>query len=193
MNNWKANSFHDARLALICATLWVVGLWVGGYPNEEWVGVAIIAYLSLWLSRWAFTKIIVFSLRRLRDYALSLADKLGVEVEDEDMEVSQMSDDVRAILAVFLGGVTLSIIGLSVVATALAVEWSGMTSLGTTCFVIGLATLAVGLTPLVSFLAWLLRLFGKAEARSNKLTSQVIRIERVETTLTSNPILNAAA
>ena len=135
-------SLRDAPLALVHSTLWLVALWVFQTPADERIVVCILAYTTLWASRLIVTNSVVFILNRLHRYALQVAHRLGVEVQDNAQ--TGMSARTRVLGTLF---------ALAVISEILGISFSLMTPIGS----------AMGLSPLSLYFnvaAWILLALG---------------------------------
>ena len=82
-------SLRDVPLALGYSTLWFVGLWVVEYPVYDSLGIIILAYITLWASRLAFSHSLNFLAQRLNRAVSRAADELGIEMPDETDDTRQ--------------------------------------------------------------------------------------------------------
>lgn len=115
---------RDVPLALICATVWFLVLWLVNYPADESVGVAIVAYIALWASSMIINGLALFALRRLHSLALRKADELGVAIPEEPTPA--ITPAARLAVVALLLAMFLAIIGLSLIATVPIVAWVGL-------------------------------------------------------------------
>jgi len=147
---------RDVPLALVHSVVWFVCLGIFGYPEDERLGVVIIAYLTLLVSRLIVAKILALLGDWLRRYALKVAGDIGIELlEDPAM-------DQNGLLAVVWLSVLAAIfatLGLSFVAATPIVAYMGLTSLGfhfslVAWIMLGLAALILSMLFAVGFIAW---------------------------------------
>ena len=139
---------RDVPLALICATVWFLVLWLVNYPADESVGVAIVAYIALWTSRMIINGLALFALRQLHNLALRKADELDVTIPEEPSPA--IAKIARAVVVIFLLAMLLAIVGLSIIATVPIVAAVGLPPLaagfgvfGWIAFVAGALVLAM--------------------------------------------------
>lgn len=141
-------SFRDVPLALVCAVIWAVVLWAANYPEDSRVGVGAIAYVALWVSRWAVNALALFTLRRLNRLALRKADELGVEIPQEPSRA--VATFARAAAGVFLFAMLLAIVGMSAAATVPIAAAVGLPPLAAGFGVFGWMAFGVGASVLLA-------------------------------------------
>ena len=135
-------SFRDVPFALVCAIIWFVVLWADGYPTDERVGVALIAYVALWTSRMIINALALSALKRLHSLTLRKADELGVAIPEEPSPA--IATTARAVVAVFLLAMFSAIVGMSVIAAIPIVVLVGLPPLSAGFGVFGLAAFGAG-------------------------------------------------
>lgn len=133
---------RDVPLALICATAWILVLWLVNYPADESVGVAIVAYAALWTSRMIVNALPLFALRRLHSLALRKADEFGVAIPEEPSPA--IATTARAVAVVFLLAMLAAIVGMSIIATVPIVALIGLPPLAAGFGVFGWMALVAG-------------------------------------------------
>ena len=174
-------------LALAYTIIWVVVLWAAQYPMDERVGVAIIAYIALWLSKLIIGYGTVALLRALRNYGLRTAEQAGIEISGAGQ--ARNSTGVNAVAVVFLLAVIATILGCSLVPTAYIAPAYGMTPLNPYFATIGWIMLIGGVSALTLFFALSYILFKSVESlnttealsKPSVLSSRIIRINESET------------
>lgn len=117
-------SFRDVPLAIIYSVVWFVVLWAVGYPTDERVGVAVIAYVALWTSRMIVNALVLFALRQLHSLALRKADELDVPIPEEPSP--SITTIARAAAVALLLAMFLVILGMSLTATVPIVVLIGL-------------------------------------------------------------------
>lgn len=154
----KFVSFREVPLALVYSILWFVALGVFGYPEDERLGIVLIAYLTLWVSRLTVNALLTFAFKRLHIYALSIVGQEGIEAIAES-GIVERSSGARAFLVVLALAVVSVMFGLSIVVIPPVVGYMGVTPLGSYFTLIAwvlLGVSAVALSTLVarSFWGW---------------------------------------
>ena len=142
---------RDVPLALVYSALWFVGLWIVEYPVYESVGVIILAYITLWLSRLVVAHSLNFLAQRLHYATLQTANRLGVEIPDEQTILANMS--VRLVIvavALVIAAIT-TILGASFILLFGVVSITGLPSLGLGFGIAGLLLLCGGLSVFIVF------------------------------------------
>ena len=136
-------SFRDVPFALVCAVVWSFALWIAEYSTSEGVGVAAIAYVALWASRWATVSATLFVATRLHKLIMETAERLGVEIPEDP--ASALSNATRVSIVVFLSSaMLLSMTGLSLIVTVPTVAVAGLTPLSAVFLVSGVIMFALG-------------------------------------------------
>ena len=172
--------FREVPLALAYTTMWCVALWVVNYPADERVGVAVIAYIALWVSREVIGNLTVALLRSLREYGLRTAKRAGIEISDA--EQGQRGRGANAVVVLFLLAVVATILGCSLVPTTFIASWVGLTQLNPYFAIAGLGMLTIGICALALFFLIPLTLFAKIETlhKVKDLSAGISRIEESE-------------
>ena len=183
-------SFRDVPLALVCAVVWSFALWIAEYSTSEGVGVAAIAYVALWASRWAVNALALFTLRRLHSLALRKADELGVEIPEEPSPA--IATAARAAAGVFLLAMLLAIVGMSVAATVPIVSAVGLPPLAAGFGVFGWTALGVGSLVLAMILGVPFILFRWLEAVAVNMRRLMTGIDAISDALSSRPLKGLA-
>ena len=183
-------SFRDVPLALACAAIWAVVLWVAEYPADERVGVAAIAYVALWAARWAVNALALFTLRRLRSLALRKADELGVEIPEEPSP--SIAAIARLAVTAFLVAMLLAIVGMSVAATVPIAAAVGLPPLAAGFGVFGWSSLGVGSFVLAMILGVPFILFRWLEAVAVNMRRLMTGIDAISDALSSRPLKGLA-
>ena len=183
-------SFRDVPLALACAAIWAVVLWVAEYPADERVGVAAIAYVALWAARWAVNALALFTLRRLHSLALRKADELGVEIPEEPSP--SIAAIARLAVTAFLTAMLLAIVGLSVVATVPIAAAVDLPPLAAGFGVFGWTALGVGASVLAMILGVPFILFRWLEAVAVNMRRLMTGIDAISDALSSRPLKGLA-
>lgn len=119
-------SFRDVPFALVCGVIWFVVLWAAGYPANERVGVAVIAYLAQWASRFMLNGL-TFLLERFNNRAAETMERLGIEIPQEIPKRILTIARVFAVLGVAF--TFLAMTGLALSATVPIVAVAGLTPL----------------------------------------------------------------
>ena len=122
-------SFREVPLALVYSILWFVALGVFGYPEDERLGIVLIAYLTLWVSRLAVNALLGFVFERLHMYALGIVGQEGLDAIAES-GIVERSSSARAFLAALALAILSVIFGLSIVAIPPVIGYMGITPLG---------------------------------------------------------------
>ena len=73
---------RELLLSFVYTTIWFVILFAVSYPVDQWVGIVVIAYVSLCLSRVLIANLAVFLLTRLHEYGSQMAARMGIERSD---------------------------------------------------------------------------------------------------------------
>ena len=144
-------SLRDVPLALGYSTLWFVGLWVVEYPVYDSLGIIILAYITLWASRLAFSHSLNFLAQRLNRAVSRAADELGIEMPDEQTIRANMSARALIIVAALLISTIAAMLGASFALLVAAVSLMGLPSLGAGFTIAGLALLVSGLAAVGAF------------------------------------------
>lgn len=155
-------SFRDVPFALVCGVIWFVVLWVAGYPANERAGVAVIAYLAQWASRFILNGLTMFLLERLNKRAAETIERLGIEIPQE---IPQRIKTIARVFAVL--GVTftfLAMTGLALSATFPTVAAVGLTPLSDGFGIAGWGMLAAGVVGLTALFGVMFVLFTRTEA-----------------------------
>ena len=75
----------ELPLAIASITVWNVILLIGGYSTGDWIGVVILGYVAVWVSRLLIVKPVELvsrlNLRRLK----TTADLMGIELSEESL------------------------------------------------------------------------------------------------------------
>ena len=179
-------SFRDVPLALACAAIWAVVLWVAEYPADERVGVAAIAYVALWAARWAVNALALFTLGRLHNLALRKADEIGVEIPEEPSPA--IATTARAAAGVFLFAMLASIVGMSVAATVPIVAAVGLPPLAAGFGVFGWTALGVGAFVLAAFFGVPFALFKWTEKVAVNMRRLAVGINAISNILSARPL-----
>ena len=150
-------SFRDVPLALAYSILWFVALGIFGYPENERLGIVIVAYIALWVSRLAINALLGFAFKRLHMYALSIVGHEGLDAIAESEPGMELDASVRAYFVGLALAIVSAIQGLSLVAIPPVVGYMGATPLGLPFTVIAwllLGVSAVALSYLVAIPFW---------------------------------------
>lgn len=145
-------SFREAPLALVYSILWFVALGVFGYPEDERLGVVLIAYLMLWISRLIVKALLGFAFKRLHMYALSIVGQEGLDAIAES-GIVERSSSARAFLVGLALAIVSVIFGLSIVAIPPIVGYMGVMPLGSYFTLIAWILLVVSAAALSSLVA----------------------------------------
>ena len=148
---------RDVPLALAYSILWFVALGLFGYPTDERVGIVLIAYISLLVSRLVIANLVALVLGRLYQYALRVVGRERFKLIEES--AIMQSRRARATLAVLVLNVVLVISGLTFVAMLPIIDYAGLTSLGSYFMLLSWILLAVSSLTLcgmfaMSFTGW---------------------------------------
>ena len=170
-------------LALASTTVWFAILWVVDYAVDYWVGIAVIAYLALWMSKAAIGKLTLLLFQRLRRSVLQVAVQLGIDLPPPAEHVP----GTKVLAYLILLSVVATILGAAVTIITLAASVVGFPPLGVPFLAVGLTLLTVGLLVLVPFFARSFMFLADAKAlsdrmktRSNLMRKRVIQIEQSE-------------
>ena len=179
--------FRDIPLALVCAAIWAVVLWVAEYPMDERAGVVAIAYVALWASRWATVSATLFIAKRLHKLIMETAERLGVEIPEDPS--SALSKVTRVSIVVFLSAaMLLSMIGLSLTVTVPIVAVAGLTPLSDVFLFSGVVMLALGAGGLALLFGVPYITVVKAETVANGLRRQESGIRATASVLSARPL-----
>ena len=74
---------RDVPLALAYSILWFVALGLFGYPTDERVGIVLIAYISLLVSRLVIANLVALVMGRLYQYALRVVGRERFKLIEE--------------------------------------------------------------------------------------------------------------
>ena len=151
-------SFRDVPLALAYSILWFVALGIFGYPENERLGIVIVAYLALWVSRLAVNALLGFAFKRLHMYALSVVGQEGLDAIAES-GIVERSPIARASLLALVLAVLSAMLGLSLVAIPPAIAYMGATPLGSpftlgAWILLGVSSVSLSCLLAVSFWGW---------------------------------------
>ncbi len=164
---------RELLLSFVYTTIWFVILFAVSYPVDQWVGIVVIAYVSLCLSRVLIANLAVFLLTRLHEYGSQVAARMGIERSDPtDNRAS------RAAASLFLFGVLAAIFGLTLTITGAWASYAGLWPLGRVFDLAGWAMLSVGSCMTALFFLGSYLLFKGGEVLSDKLSSRVNAIEQ---------------
>lgn len=170
----------EMLLAFVSASVWFVILFAVSYPVEQWLGVVVIAYVSLCVSRVAIANLVVLALVWLRGYGARSLARVGVE-RPTPTETSEETG-ASPLVALFLLCATIAILGSTLTIASAWTSAAGLFPLSRAFAYAGWGMLALGTTPLAIFFAAAYSLFRRAEAMS-KLTNRVSGIEKSESLL----------
>ena len=180
-------SFRDVPLALACAAIWAVVLWVAEYPADERVGVAAIAYVALWSARWAIVSVTLFIAKRLHKLIMETAERLGVEIPEDP--ASALSNATRVSIVVFLSSaMLLSMTGLSLIITVPIVAAVGLTPLSAVFLVSGVVMFALGAGGLALLFGIPYITVVRAETVANDFRRQESGIRATASVLSARPL-----
>ena len=160
----------EMLLAFVSTSVWFVILFVVSYPVEQWLGVVVIAYVSLCVSRLAIGYIVVFMLVNLNRHGEKALARAGIEITDP--KSNSDGGGFLATTALFLLCVIIAIFGSTLAIASAWTSAAGLFPLSQAFGNVGMAMLAFGVITLASFFASAYLLFWKAEALS-KLTGRV--------------------
>ena len=167
---------RDAPLALVYSLLWLFALWAFQTPVDERIVVCVLAYTTLWASRLIVTNSVVFILNRLHRYALQVADKLGIELQDNAQ--IEMSAGARILGALFALAVIFEILGLSFSLMAPIGSAMGFSPLGLYFNIAAWILLALGALALAIFFTTSLFVLAIANSLDDALRTPINRIEQ---------------
>ncbi len=169
---------NEILLSFVYATIWFVTLFAISYPVDEWVGVVVVAYVSLCISRVVVANLAYFLLVKLLAYGTRVMERGNVERRADAGGDSKRG--VHTMFTLFLGSVLAAIFGANLAITAIWTTVAGLPPLAPAFAYVGWAMLALGATSLALFFAGLYLLFTGAEALSSKMSVRVSEIERSE-------------
>ncbi|MYE54872.1 MAG: hypothetical protein F4X34_06730 [Chloroflexi bacterium] len=172
--------FRDVPLAIAYSTIWCIVLWMVKYPADERIGVAVIAYITLWVSRAILSNLTVALLRALRNYGMKAAARVGIELPDQTQEES--APGVNLVVISFLLAVIATILGCSLVPITYIASALGLPQISLYFSFVGLVMLAVGMCALALFFLIPLMLFARTETlhKAKDLSAGISRIEESE-------------
>ena len=169
---------RELLLSFVYTTIWFVTLFAVSYPADMWVGVVVIAYVSLCVSRVLIVNLTVFVLTKLHEYGSQVLARVGIEPPSLTGGPDNRASHAATLM--FLVGILATIFGLTLTATGAWASAAGLLPLSRVFDFVGWTTLSVGMGVLVVFFAGSYLLFRGAEALSSKLSSRVNYIERSE-------------
>ena len=167
---------RDVPLALAYSILWFVALGLFGYPTDERVGIVLIAYISLLVSRLVIANLVALVLGRLYQYALRVVGRERFKLIEESTIVQ--SRRARVTLAVLVLNVVLIISGLTFVAMLPIIDYAGLTSLGSYFTFLSWILLAVSSLTLCGMFAMSFKGWSKIEAGLREPQMPIIQIEQ---------------
>ena len=167
---------RDVPLALAYSILWFVALGLFGYPTDERVGIVLIAYISLLVSRLVIANLVALVLGRLYQYALRVVGRERFKLIEES--AIMQSRLARVTLAVLVLNVVLVISGLTFVAMLPIIDYAGLTSLGSYFMLLSWILLAVSSLTLCGMFAMSFKGWSKIEAGLREPQMPIIQIEQ---------------
>ena len=183
----KYISFRDVPFALVFAVVWAIVLWIAEYSTSEGVGVAAIAYVALWASRWATVSATLFVATRLHKLIMETAERLGVEIPEDP--ASSLSNATRVSIVVFLSSaMLLSMTGLSLIVTVPTVAVAGLTPLSAVFLVSGVIMFALGAGGLALLFGIPYITVVRAETVANDFRRQESGIRATASVLSARPL-----
>ena len=153
---------RDVPLALFYGAMWYIALWIADYPVYETLGVIIIAYITLWTSRLVVTHSLSLLAYQLCRAAHRTADRLGVEIPDDQTILANMGARLVIVALALLIAAVATILGASFILLAGAVSLTGLQPLGVGFSIAGLLLLCAGLGVVIVF-------YTRSYARLSKL------------------------
>ena len=167
---------RDVPLALAYSILWFVALGLFGYPTDERVGIVLIAYISLLVSRLVIAKLVALVMGRLYQYALRVVGRERFKLIEESAIMQSRRASVT--LAVLVLNVVLVISGLTFVAMLPIIDYVGLTSLGSYFTFLSWILLAVSSLTLCGMFAMSFKGWSKIEAGLREPQMPIIQIEQ---------------
>ena len=167
---------RDVPLALAYSILWFVALGLFGYPTDERVGIVLIAYISLLVSRLVIANLVALVMGRLYQYALRVVGRERFKLIEESTIMQNRG--ARVALTVLVLNVVLAISGLSFVAMLPVIDYMGVTSLGVYFTSVSWILLAVSSLILFGMFAMSFKGWSKIEAGLREPRMPVIQIEQ---------------
>ena len=153
---------RDVPLALFYGAIWYIALWVVDYPVYESVGVVILAYVALWVSRLVVSLSLRLLAHLLHRAALRTADNLGVEIPDDRTIYANVGARFIVVAIAFSIAAIATILGASFILLVGAISVTGFPSLGVGFGIAGLLLLCAGLGVVIAF-------YTRSYARLSKL------------------------
>ena len=171
----------ELPLAIASITVWNVILLIGGYSTGDWIGVVILGYIAVWVSRLLIVKPVELvsrlNLRRLK----TTADLMGIELSEESLANHKVPLWAALLVGIFVFALLVSILGLAMVITGYLVAFPGLAPLNPGVHFYGLIGLSVGLGYNILYLfsqhLLILRLEKKYQEVVQKSASKPARVE----------------
>ena len=175
--------FREVPLAIVYATIWCIVLWMAGYPADERVGVAVIAYIAFWVSRAVIGNVTLVLLKALRRYGLKTAEQAGIEISDNSEAKGSAGSNI--VVTLILLSVLATVLGWALVPVTYIAPVVGLSQIGNAFAIAGLAMLAVGMFALALFFILSFALFTMTESmhKVRNLNDRINRIEESESLL----------
>lgn len=140
-------SLRHMPLALVCTSTWLVVLATSDYPSSEWPVVAMVAYLTLWVTLMVFLKAMTCALGWLHRYVREVHEQLGTEVAS-NVKLGVVGNVVAGLLFLALLVVP---VGLAVYLTTFTIAYMELPRLAAGIDTAGLLMLGVGGVPVLLF------------------------------------------
>ena len=142
---------RDVPFALSYGFIWYIALWIADYPVYETLGVVILAYVALWVSRLVIAHSLNLIAHLLHRAALRTADNLGVEIPDERTIYANVGARFIVVAIAFSIAAIATILGASFILLVGAISVTGFPSLGVGFSIAGLLLLCAGLGVVIAF------------------------------------------
>ena len=144
---------RDIPLVIISTTVWNVVLFLGDYSAADWIGVVVLGYIAVWISRLIIVRPVGLVLRILLEYIKKVASQLDIDVSEEAIAKRSLPNWAMAVMVVFSLAVTASIFGLAIVATSSIARYAGLAPLNPMVQKLGLYALILGVLTSTLYLA----------------------------------------
>lgn len=144
---------RDVPFALSYGFIWYIALWIVDYPVHESLGVVILAYVALWVSRLVVSLSLALLAHQLHRAALRTADRLGVQIPDERTIYANVGDRFIVVAVAYSIAAVATTLGASFILLVGAISVTGFPSLGVGFSISGAILLCAGLGVVIAFYA----------------------------------------
>ena len=177
---YARSMFRDVPLAFVCATTWFIVLWVMDYPSDYSVGVVVIGYVALWVSKAVLGNLILASLKRLNAYGRKALERAGVDLADQTPDARPARSRIAA--GVFLLAVIATVVGASALPIAFIAAAVGLPPLDASVTISGAVMFGAGLVAIALFFAFSFALFSMTDSQhaTRSVSARISRIEEAE-------------